>query len=179
MRFPSSNLTFAALIVLSQSITFSAHAEAPSLQTDGPVIHLADNLDEDASLGWCIDTEGRGLSDQLHAHSCKPEGDDVLFTYAAATGMIASATYDGLCMAYNDPENAENPFGLVSCDEGNPAQQFVYDDASMEMRLASNPAQCVTVAKTIDDAGPYQSRDLILAPCGALEASLKQWVIQR
>ena len=40
MRFPSSNLTFAALIVLSQSITFSAHAEAPSLQTDGPVIHL-------------------------------------------------------------------------------------------------------------------------------------------
>ncbi len=179
MRFPSSNLAFAALIVLGQSIPFSAHAEAPSLQTDGPVIHLADNLNEEASLGWCIDTEGRGLSDQLHAHSCKPEGDDVLFTYAAETGMIASATYDGLCMAYNDPENAENPFGLVSCDEGDPAQQFVYDDASMEMRLASDPAQCVTVAKTIDDAGPYQSRDLILAPCGALEASFKQWVIRR
>jgi hypothetical protein len=179
MRFPSSNLAFAALIVLGQSIPFSAHAEAPSLQTDGPVIHLADNLDEEASLGWCIDTEGRGLSDQLHAHSCKPEGDDVLFTYVPETGMIASATYDGLCMAYNDPENAENPFGLVSCDEGDPAQQFVYNDASMEMRLASDPAQCVTVAEIIDDAGPYQSRDLILAPCGALEASLKQWVIQR
>jgi hypothetical protein len=179
MRFPSSNLAFAALIVLGQSIPFSAHAEAPSLQTDGHVIHLADNLNEEASLGWCIDTEGRGLSDQLHAHSCKPEGDDVLFTYAAETGMIASATYDGLCMAYNDPENADNPFGLVSCDEGDPAQQFVYDDASMEMRLASDPAQCVTVAEIIDDAGPYQSRDLILAPCGALEASFKQWVIRR
>ena len=48
------------------------------------------------------------------------------------------------------------------------AQQFVYDDASMEMRLGSDPAQCVTVAEQIDDAGPYQSRDLILAPCGAL-----------
>jgi len=179
MRFSSSNLAFAALIVLGQSIPFSAHAEAPSLQTDGPVIHLADNLNEEASLGWCIDTEGRGLSDQLHAHSCKPEGDDVLFTYVAETGMIASATYDGLCMAYNDPENADNPFGLVSCDEGDPAQHFVYNDASMEMRLASDPAQCVTVAEIIDDAGPYQSRDLILAPCGALEASLKQWVIQR
>ena len=179
MRFPSSNLAFAALIVLGQSIPFSAHAEAPSLQTDGPVIHLADNLDEEASFGWCIDTEGRGLSDQLHAHSCKPEGDDVLFTYAAETGMIASATYDGLCMAYNDPENADNPFGLVSCDEGDPAQHFVYNDASMEMRLASDPAQCVTVAEIIDDAGPYQSRDLILAPCGALEASFKQWVIRR
>jgi hypothetical protein len=179
MRFPSSNLAFGALIVLGQSIPFLAHAEAPSLQTDGPVIHLADNLDEEASLGWCIDTEGRGLSDQLHAHSCKPEGDDVLFTYVAETGMIASATYDGLCMAYNDPENAENPFGLISCDKADPAQQFVYDDASMEMRLASDPAQCVTVAKTIDDAGPYQSRDLILAPCGALEARFKQWVIRR
>ena len=40
---------------------------------------------------------------------------------------------------YNDPENAENPFGLVSCDEGDPAQQFVYDDASMEMPFGLEP----------------------------------------
>jgi len=119
------------------------------------------------------------LSDQLQAHSCKPEGDDVLFTFAAQKGMIVSATYKGLCMAYSDPENAVNPFGLILCDEADTAQQFVYDDTTMEMRLASDTAQCVTVAETIDDAGPYQSRDLILASCDALNVNFKQWVIQR
>lgn len=179
MRVPNSNYAFAMLIMLGQSLPIYAYAKAPTIQTAGPVIHLADNLDEEASLGWCIDTEGRELSDQLQAHSCKPEGDDVLFTFAAENGMIASATYKGLCMAYNDPENAENPFGLIPCDEADPAQHFVYDDTTMEIQLASDPAQCVTVAVTIDDAGPYQSRDLILAPCDALDVKLKQWVIQR
>ncbi|MBT0955819.1 hypothetical protein IV417_00350 [Alphaproteobacteria bacterium KMM 3653] len=79
------------------------------------MIHLADNLNEKAKLGWCIDTVGRGLSDQLHAHSCKPTGDDVLFSYAE-NGVISSATYEGKCMAYSAPENAERPFGLVDCD---------------------------------------------------------------
>ena len=47
-------------------------ADAPNIQTVGPIIHLADNLDEEANLGWCIDTDGRELTDLLHAHSCKP-----------------------------------------------------------------------------------------------------------
>ena len=76
-------------------------ADAPIIQTVGPIIHLADNLDEEAKLGWCIDTEGRELTDQLQAHSCKPNGDDVLFSFSPDTGMIESATYDGVCMAYN------------------------------------------------------------------------------
>ena len=69
MRFPNSNFASAALIVLGQSIPFSAHAEAPSLQSDGPVIHLADNLDEEASLGWCIG--GRRV-----VHLCGRDGHD-------------------------------------------------------------------------------------------------------
>ena len=153
-------------------------AEAPNIQTVGPVIHLADNLDEEAKLGWCIDTDGRELTDQLHAHSCKPSGDDVLFSFAPDGGMIESATYDGLCMAYNAPESATNPFGLIACDAQNPNQNFAYDPASMEIHLASDAAQCVTVAAVIDEAGPFQSRDLILATCDALDPSFKQWVIK-
>lgn len=129
-------------------------------------------------LGWCIDTEGRGLSDQLHAPSCKPTGDDILFTYAAESGRIGSATYDGMCMAYSAPVSTENPFGLIACDESDEAQQFVYDEASMEIRLGLDATQCVTVSPTIDDAGPFQSRDLILAACDTLDSSFKQWVIQ-
>lgn len=142
------------------------------------MIHLADNLDEEAKLGWCIDTVGRGVSDQLHSHSCKPTGDDVLFLFEPGTGMIKSATYADRCMAYNAPDNAENPFGLVACDASDEAQQFAYDDASMEIHLAADASQCVTVAPTIDDAGPFQSRDLILAACDELEPVFKQWVIR-
>lgn len=163
---------------LASWIAQPSFADAPTIQTVGPVIHLADNLGEEASLGWCIDTEGRGLSDQLHAHSCKPTGDDVLFSYAADSGLIQSATYADMCMAYNAPDDTENPFGLIACDEMDEAQRFVYDDVSMEIRLDNDGAQCVTVAATIDDAGPFQSRDLILATCDELEPSFKQWVIQ-
>ena len=119
----------------------ASFAEAPAIKTVGPVIHLLDNLNEEAKLGWCIDTDGRELTSLLHAHSCKPTGDDVLFSFAPDTGMIASATYDGVCMAYNDPENAVNPFGLIACDDADPAQRFAYDTETMEIHLASDATQ--------------------------------------
>ena len=153
-------------------------ADAPVIKTVGPVIHLADNLDEEAKLGWCLDTDGRELTELLHAHSCKPSGNDVLFSFAPETGMIESATYAGLCMAHNDPENAVNPFGLIACDSADPAQKFAYDASSMEIHLASDSTQCVTVAPTIDNAGPFQSRDLYPAACDTLDPSFKQWVIK-
>ena len=53
----------------------------PELQTPEPVIYLADNIDEQDALGWCIDTLGRGWSEQLQTHSCKPQGGDVQFAY--------------------------------------------------------------------------------------------------
>ena len=170
----------ATLVAASFSLIVpqASFAEAPTIKTVGPVIHLADNLDEEAKLGWCLDTDGRELTDLLHAHSCKPSGDDVLFSFAPDTGMIESATYAGLCMAYNNPENAVNPFGLIACDSADPAQRFAYDAASMEIHLASDTTQCITVAPTIDNAGPFQSRDLIPAACASLDPSFKQWVIK-
>lgn len=178
MRTIASTSACLIATTLALSIAQPSLAEAPNIQTVGPIIHLADNLGEEAMLGWCIDTEGRELSDQLHAHSCKPEGDDVLFTYAPESGLIESATYADLCMAYDAPEDTENPFGLIACDEADDTQHFTYDEASLEIRLGVDTTQCVTVAATIDDAGPYQSRDLILAACDELEPSFKQWVIQ-
>ena len=176
-----SQILYLAALTAASACAPSAPAalsEAPEIQTVGPIIHLADNLGEEAMLGWCIDTEGRGESGKLHAHSCKPTGDDVLFSYAPETGLIRSETYADRCMAYNAPNDAENPFGLIACDEQDPAQAFAYDAETMEIHLAADAAQCVTVAETIDDAGPYQSRDLILAPCGDLAPVFKQWVIR-
>ena len=178
MTTSASTTTFLIAATLGLSIAQPSFADAPAIQTVGPIIHLADNLNEEASLGWCIDTEGRGLSGQLHAHSCKPTGDDVLFTYVADSDQIQSATYADVCMAYNAPDNTENPFGLIACDATDEAQHFTYDEASMEIRLGMDATQCVTVAAAIDDAGPFQSRDLILAACDALEPGFKQWVIQ-
>ena len=68
----------------------TTYADAPSLQTPTPVIYLADNLDENDNLGWCIDTVGRGFADSLHAHSCKPNGGDVQFAYSAETLQITT-----------------------------------------------------------------------------------------
>ncbi|MBU2960284.1 RICIN domain-containing protein [Citreicella sp. C3M06] len=178
MRQNTSVYTAVITAALSIAMPQTLLAEAPTIQPDGPLIHLADNLDEEAMLGWCIDTEGHGESDKLHAHSCKPTGEDVLFSYEPGTGMIESATYAGQCMVYNAPDDAENPFGLIDCDEGDEAQKFAYDETSMELHLASDAAQCVTVAPTIDDAGPFQSRDLILAACDDLDPSFKQWVVR-
>lgn len=163
---------------LGLTIPQSLFAEAPAIKTKGPIIHLADNLQEEAMLGWCIDTDGREFTELLHAHSCKPSGDDVLFTYSSESGMIASATYENKCMAYNAPENEVNPFGLIDCDDAASIQKFTYDAESMEMRLGSDATQCLTVSPVIDNAGPFQSRDLFLAPCESLAANFKQWVIQ-
>jgi len=178
MKSIFKSLSCMSAAALAVAVPQHAFADQPNIQTEGPIIHLADNLSEEASLGWCIDTEGREFNDQLQAHSCKPTGDDVLFSFSADTGMIESATYEGFCMSYNDPENEVNPFGLITCDEEDVEQKFAYDTASMEFHLASDASQCLTVAETIDDAGPYQSRDLILAACDGLEPTFKQWVIQ-
>ena len=150
----------------------------PEIQMVGPVIYLADNLNEKENLGWCIDTEGKGQGDQLQAHSCKPAGDDTQYSYDITTSTIRSVNYDNQCMSFNDPENAVNPFGLVDCVDGDPKQQFAYDADNMEIRIGDDPSQCVTVAETIIEAGPYQSRDLIVASCQDLGASFKQWVVR-
>ena len=178
MRNISSITPTMIAVTLGLCITLPPFAEAPSIKTQGAIIHLADNLQEEAKLGWCIDTDGRDLTDLLHAHSCKPSGNDVLFSYGTDTGMISSVTYENKCMAHNAPENEVNPFGLIACDASASNQKFAYDAETMEMRLGTDPSQCLTVSPDIDEAGPFQSRDLILASCDTLEPNFKQWIVR-
>lgn len=163
---------FSAVIGLS-----SAMAAAPDLKTPAPVIYLADNLDEKDRLGWCIDTVGRGLSDQIHAHSCKPQGGDVQFSLDTATGQLKSVAFEGKCVVLKEPADATVPFGLVDCAD-TPAQTFSYDPDSMELRTGGEAAECLVVGESSRSAGPFMSRALLVAQCEATDASLKQWIVK-
>ncbi len=169
-------ITLAVFVVLAAPAAL--RAEPPQIQTEGAVIYLADNLNEEAKLGWCIDTRGRGFSEWLHAHSCKPSGGDTQFLFDSDRGAIESVAFRGKCMTLNDPTSANIPFGLLDCRDDDLAQQFVYDQKSMEIRLQSDVSRCVTVAETITKAGPFQSRALVLAACADLAAGFRQWVVR-
>ena len=164
----------AALAIGSAS---AASAEAPELKTPAPVIYLADNLDEKDNLGFCIDTVGRGLSDRLHAHSCKPQGGDVQFRHDATTGQIASAAFDNLCAQLMQPADDGVKLALVPCSEDG-LQKFDYDAASMEIRPAGSSNLCLASPGSSRSAGPFMSRDLILVDCASSAPSQKQWVIK-
>ena len=159
--------------LLATTLVAPALAEPPNLQTPSPVIYLAENLDEADQLGWCIDTLGRGLSDQLHAHSCKPQGGDVQFRFEAATGQIRSVAFDELCASYT----GTLPLGLVTCNE-EPSQAFAYDDTTMTFRLGSDRDACLVVGASSRSAGPYMSRTLEVASCDQTDDMLKMWVVK-
>ena len=93
----------------------SLQSGAPDVRTPEPVIYLADNLDEKDSLGWCIDTVGKGFSERLHAHSCKPRGGDVQFDYQETTYRIVSVTFTGKCATFTSPTTAGVTLRLLSC----------------------------------------------------------------
>ena len=169
---------FAALL-LTLGLPASALAAPPDLKTPAPVIYLADNLDEQDRLGWCIDTRGRGFSDRLHAHSCKPRGGDVQFRYDEAARRIASATFQGKCAELLAPAAAGVTLGLLDCAKDAKGQVFDYDGASMEFRPGADPTLCLVAGAASRSAGPFMSRDLALAPCASTGAKLKQWRIKK
>lgn len=161
----------------------SAWAEPPVIKTSAPVIYLADNLDESAKLGWCIDTVGRGFSEQLQAHSCKPanaaqEIHDVQFKFKPETSQIESAAFAGKCLDLVDAKNAAIPFGLLDCAAKKPSQQFVYDSKMAEFQLKSDQSMCITVGPTSRQAGPFMSRDLKIESCAKVDAKYKQLKIR-
>ncbi len=158
-------------------LTSAALAQEPSLQTPSPVIFLNDNLGEPDRLGWCIDTLGRDFGEQLHAHSCKPQGGDVQFAYSADDRQIASVEFDGKCMV-RSPAGSEVTFGLVDCDDGDPAQHFDFDQALGRFSPSSSADLCIAVGETIRQAGPFSSRDLILADCATTAAARITWTFQ-
>lgn len=167
-------LVCAAIALLS----FPAFAVPPKLQTPEPVIYLADNLDEEDRLGWCIDTLGRGFSEQLQVHSCKPQGGDVQFYFDQESGVIASAEFTGKCATLVDAANENIPFGLLDCEIENRSQVFAYDASSMEFRVQSDEALCLAAGAESRKAGPFMSRDLQLKACADVPSKLRQWIIK-
>ncbi len=174
----STGFVFGAALFLCGLAAVPVKAGPPASQTPAPVIYLADNLDEQDNLGWCIDTRGRGLSDRLHAHSCKPRGGDVQFKYVKKTMQIASATYENLCAQLLDPPAQGVRLALVKCVADAPAQRFGFNGQKGEFYAAGKRALCLVVGANSRSAGPFMSRDLELAPCGSTQAKYKTWRIK-
>ena len=175
MKFP---ILLLAILPLVSCHTMST-ANKPLIQTKGPIIYLADNLDEKDKLGWCIDTDGKDFSDTLQAHSCKAEGNDVLFSYNEETLQICSVTYPGYCAAMVGGPKEGMTIGLVKSKPDSNEQKFVYHKGSGEFSPLGNSALCLAVAGSSDSAGPYMSRELTLKNRKDTKRELKQWVIQK
>ncbi len=156
-------------------VSFSAHGAPPNLQTPEPVIYLADNLDEQDKLGWCIDTVGRGFSDRLHAHSCKPRGGDVQFYYNSALHQIVSATFSGKCATLSSSAATGVSLGLVDCSASSTKQLFDYNKQTSEFRPQGDHTLCLVVGKASRSAGPFMSRKLQLATCNSTDAKYRKW----
>jgi hypothetical protein len=168
---------FSALL-LSSLVTLPANATSPELKTPGPVIYLADNLDEKDKLGWCIDTLGRGWSEQLQTHSCKPRGGDVQFSYSVETRHIMSVEFPGKCATLHEAAAAGVSFDLLDCSATSAAQLFIYNAETLEFMPEGDRSLCIAAGAESKSAGPFMSRNLELAPCASTDASLKQWVVK-
>jgi len=150
---------------------------APIIQTPAPLIHLADNLDEQDELGWCIDTRATGFAEDLHVHSCKPEGGDVQFYYNEETNQICSAEFVDFCVEMTGGPIEGMTLRLVDSDPSASEQKFIYDDESGEFRPDGNNNLCLAVGATSAASGIYMSRTLTLELISNTDVSLKKWVI--
>ena len=149
----------------------------PIIQTPSPLIHLADNLDEQDILGWCIDTQGNGFNQNLHVHSCKASGGDVQFYYDEETNQICSVEYVGFCIEMTGGPVEGMSLSLVNSDSGSSDQKFIYYDESGEFRPEENNSLCLAAGGTSGTAGIYMFRSLTLEPVVNTDVSLKKWVI--
>jgi len=174
----ASNVSWLAALLLSLLVTLPANAATPDLQTPAPVIYLADNMDEKDNLGWCIDTLGRGWSEQLQTHSCKPQGGDVQFSYNKETRQIMSVEFQGKCASLHEAPAAGVSFDLLDCSATSAAQLFSYNAETLEFKPEGDRSLCIAAGAASKSAGPFMSRILELAPCASTDASLKQWVVK-
>ena len=174
----ASKISWISALLLSSLVTPSANAASPELQTPEPVIYLADNIDEKDKLGWCIDTLGRGWSEQLQTHSCKPQGGDVQFSYNKETRQIISVEFPGKCATLHETAAAGVSFDLLDCSSTSAAQLFIYNAETLEFTPEGDRNLCIAAGAESRSAGPFMSRDLELAPCASTDAGLKQWVVK-
>ncbi len=189
-----SRAPFGAVVLLLSVAHLQSFAVPPDIKTLGPIIYLTDNLDEKDNLGYCIDTVGRGLSDRIHLHSCKPRGGDVEFTYDNKKQRIKSATFDNLCVELrtkraieddaqtlkieNKVEITGSEFKLVRC-RNKMMQRFTYNQFSNQIHLTGADNFCLVAGSESQTAGPFMSRSLELAHCVNIRPEYKTWTIKK
>jgi len=178
LRGNASKVSWLSALLLSSLVTLSANAATPELKTPAPVIYLADNLDEKDELGWCIDTLGRGWSEQLQTHSCKPQGGDVQFSYNKETRQIMSVEFPGKCATLHEAAAAGVSFDLLDCSSTSADQLFIYNAETLEFIPEGDRSLCIAAGAESRTAGPFMSRNLELAPCASTDARFKQWVVK-
>jgi len=149
----------------------------PTIRTPSPVIHLADNLDEQDDLGYCIDTRGNGFNEELHAHSCKASGGDVQFFYNEETLQICSVEFTDFCIEMPGGPIQGMSLRLVESDTSSSNQKFIYNEDSGEFVPKDDPTLCLTVGETSAAAGIYMFRTLTLELSSEKEKKFKQWII--
>ena len=177
-------MRYIAVLIILVGLSKVAGAAEPKVPTSAPYIVLSDNLDEPNGFGFCIDTYGRGKSDLMQTHTCKPakagqprnySGNDTRFIYDASTGRIASYAFEGLCMQALVAKGW-TVFALLNCSD-HPRQKFVFNSSDGTLRLSEDKNQCVTVADKTVPAGPWVKRSLVLHECDSAKAALKKWTI--
>lgn len=175
-------MRFFSLICLLVGLGTSVSADAPQVPSDVPFIVLADNLDEPNGYGFCLDTAGRGLSDFVQAHSCKPPAkdgagnptpNDTQFMYDADNMRVESVAYPGVCMQVL-MSTYTTAFALLDCDD-HPRQKFVLSSEDQTLRMGEDQTMCVSVTSETIEAGPWSRRDVALTACDETEDALKQW----
>ena len=162
-------------ILLFVCFAIAAIAEPATVQTPSPVIHLEDMAGEPDGLGWCIDTRGRGLSDALHVHSCKPQGGDVQFRLTD-TGQINSVAFSDKCAELTGPPEPGQTVALLDCDTANRLQSFLHNADFLQP--ADDQSLCLAAGPIINPAGPFSSRTLTLEPCNAVPSELVEWAVK-
>ncbi len=177
-----TKLIVASSVIFAPSCLFAAE---PNVPTEPPYIVLSDNLDEPNGYGFCIDTYGRGHSELLQTHTCKPKpeegsprnhsGHDVRFEYNSETNKIQSYAFEGLCMQ-GLLATGKSELALLECSDAK-HQYFVYNEEDQTFRLKADTSYCLAVTSETQEAGPWVKRPLELAQCDQVEPKLMQWTV--
>lgn len=177
-----TNLIVASCFILSPSLLMAAE---PNVPTAPPYIVLSDNLDEPNGYGFCIDTYGRGHSELLQTHTCKPKapegsprnysGHDVRFEYNSETDKIQSYAFEGLCMQ-GLLAKGKSELALLECSDAK-HQGFIYKEEDQTFRLKADTSYCLAVTSQTQEAGPWVKRPLELIQCDEAEPSFMKWTV--
>ncbi len=177
-----TKLFVASSLILSPSILMAAE---PNVPTAPPYIVLSDNLDEPNGYGFCIDTYGKGHSELLQTHTCKPKpeegsprdhsGHDVRFEYNSETNQIQSYAFEGLCMQ-GLLATGKSELALLECSDAK-HQGFVYSEEDQTFRLKADMSYCLAITTETQKAGPWVKRPLELAQCDEVEPKLMKWTV--